>query len=55
MWFDIAAQNGDLNAASERDDLAENMSQDELFEAQQAAVQWLNDFEGDAMHAGRLE
>jgi len=55
MWFDIAAQRGDLNAASERDDLAEDMSQDDLLKAQQAAVQWANDFEGDVMHAGRIE
>jgi len=55
MWFDIAAQRGDYTAASERDDLAESMTQDELLQSQQAAVEWLADFDGQAMHAGRIE
>jgi hypothetical protein len=55
MWFDIAAQRGDMTAASERDDLAETTTQDEILRSQQAAVQWMNDFDGQAMHAGRIE
>jgi len=55
MWFDIAAQMGDMTASSERDDLAEHMTQDEILQSQQAAVEWMNDFDGQAMHAGRIE
>jgi len=54
-WFDIAAQCGDFSAASERDDLADSMSQDEIMSAQRSALQWLEGYEGSAMHAGRIE
>ena len=54
-WFDIAAQRGDLDAASERDDLADHLSEDELFSARRSALQWLEGFEGSAMHADRSE
>jgi len=55
MWFDIASKRGDMSASSERDDLAEDMTQDEILQSQQAAVQWMDDFDGQAMHAGRVE
>jgi len=55
MWFDIASQRGDITAASERDDLAEHMTQDEILQSQQAAVEWLADFDGQAMHAGNID
>ena len=55
MWFDIAAQRGDLTAASERDDLAASMTNDELQQAQQAALKWLSGFDGQTMHADRTE
>ncbi|MDH3266213.1 MAG: hypothetical protein OEM25_04535, partial [Gammaproteobacteria bacterium] len=55
MWFDISAQRGDLTAASERDDLADSMSAEELQQAQQAALTWLSGFDGDSMHADRVE
>ncbi|MDH3431677.1 MAG: sel1 repeat family protein [Gammaproteobacteria bacterium] len=54
-WFDIAAQRGDLTAAQERDDLAESMSEEEVMAGQRSALQWLESYEGSAMHAGRLE
>jgi len=54
-WFDIAAQRGDYSAASERDDLSESMSQDEIMSARQSALQWLEGYEGSAMHAGHIE
>jgi len=54
-WFDIAAQRGDFSAASERDDLADSMSQDEIMSAQRSALQWLEGHEGSAMNAGRIE
>jgi len=55
VWFDIAAQRGDYAAASEREDLAEHMSEDDVFAARRSALQWLEGFEGSAMHAGRNE
>lgn len=55
MWFDVAAQRGDLGAGSERDDLVERMTQDELVSARRSALQWLEGFEGSAMHADLFE
>ncbi len=54
-WFDIAAQRGDLSAATERDNLEERMTQDELVSARRSALQWLEGFEGSAMHADLTE
>ena len=55
-WFDIAAQMDEMSgAASERDDLADRLSQEEVFGAQQAALQWLESFERSTMHAGRTD
>jgi hypothetical protein len=51
-WFDVAAQRGDLDAGSERDDLIGRMSEEEIFAARRSALQWLEGFEGSAMHAG---
>ncbi len=55
MWFDIAAHNNDLSAASERDDLAERISAEEVAMAQRDALQWLESYEGAAMHAGMID
>lgn len=54
-WFDIAAQRDDLDSASERDDLEGRLSEEELFSARRSALQWLEGFEGSAMHAGTPE
>jgi len=55
-WFDIAAQMDEMSGgASERDDLADKMSQEEVLGAQQAALQWLESFEGSTMHAERAD
>jgi TPR repeat protein len=54
-WFDIAAQRDDPNAASESEDLAINMSEDDLRKAQQAAAVWLNSFDPDPIQAERTE
>lgn len=50
-WFDIAAQRDDLSAMSERDDLAHQMSEGEIVAARRSALQWLEGYEGSAMHA----
>ena len=55
MWFDIAAQGGDLGAEAERAALGDRMAEDQVFAARRSALQWLEGFEGSAMHAGRLD
>ena len=55
IWFDIAAHHDDLSSASERDGVAERLTEEEIFAAQRSALQWLESFEGSAMHADRLE
>ena len=55
IWFDIAAHNDDLSSASERDSVAERLTEEEIFAAQRSALQWLESFEGSAMRAGQLE
>lgn len=55
IWFDIAAHHDDLSAASERDGVAERLTEEEIFAAQRSASQWLESFEGSAMQAGKLE
>ncbi len=42
MWFNIAAMNGDRDAARHRREIAEEMSADEVAAAQRAARQWLS-------------
>jgi TPR repeat protein len=51
MWFDIAAEQGEYSAASERDDLAGQMSEGEIQAARRSALQWLEGYESSAMHA----
>ena len=55
MWYDVAAKLGDLAAQQKRDDLANKMSHDDLLSAQTLALEWLEGFEGKALHAGRIE
>jgi len=56
MWFDIAARHGeDMNAQSECDDLAKRMSEDEVYAARRSALQWLEGYEGSAMHADTFD
>ena len=40
-WFNIAAANGDRSAAQHRDELAEEMSRQELAAALKAAREWI--------------
>jgi hypothetical protein len=55
MWFDVAAHNDDLNAASERENLGDRLSEDEVLAAQSAALQWLQSDAGSDIHAGRID
>ena len=55
MWYDVAAKRGDTASESKAKELAEKMSQDELLSAQKSALEWLEGFDGETMHAGRLD
>ena len=48
-WYDIAAQMGDdLGAGLKRDELVERMSAEDVANAQQIALNWINEFKGAA-------
>ena len=55
MWFDIAAHNGDMTAASERDNLADRLTEAEVQIARESASDWLNSHEGQARQVGLTE
>ncbi len=55
MWYDVAAKRGDTTAELKAKELAEKLSQDELLSAQQSALKWLDGFDGETMHAGRID
>lgn len=42
MWFSIAAELGDFNSEYKRDQVGDELSPDELLDAQQMATRWLN-------------
>jgi len=43
MWYDIAVQLGDLNSSFKRDDVAADLSPEQVATAQQLATRWLTD------------
>ncbi len=55
MWFDIAAHNGDVSAASERDNLADRLTAEEIQEGRDSAVAFLNSWEGQLEQVGEAE
>lgn len=54
-WYAIAAELGDLSALSDRDDLGERLSLDQLQTGQAMAAEWLEDYQGKVLQAGRSE
>ncbi len=54
MWYDIAIQLGDLDSSFKRDDIADDLSPEELATAQQMATRWLVENGGEAMSADRI-
>ncbi len=46
MWYDIAVQLGNLDSKLERDDIAIDMSPDEIETAQQRVVLWIDEYKG---------
>ena len=55
MWYYIAAELGDTASVSNRDEIADELSQEEVQTAQGLAQKWLDGFEGKALQAGRIE
>lgn len=55
MWFAVAAGLGDLSAEFKRDEVAAELSPDDLSRGQQLAEAWLRDHEVDDVHAGRTD
>ena len=55
MWYDIAIQLGDLDSSFKRDDIAEDLSPEEVATAQQMATRWLVENGGEATSADRID
>jgi len=55
MWYYIAAELGDTASVSNRDELADQLSQEDVQAAQGLAKKWLDGFAGKALQAGRIE
>jgi len=55
MWYYIAAQRGDTASFSNRDELAEQLSEEDRATAQDLAQKWIDNFDGEALQAGRIE
>jgi len=55
MWYEIAAQLGDTDAQLRRKEVAEKLSEDELLQAQQQALHWLDSFQGETINANRID
>jgi uncharacterized protein len=55
QWYEIAFKRGDVNAESKRKDLADSMTQDQVLSAEAAAQKWLENFDGEALHAGNTD
>ena len=44
MWLDIAVQLGNLDSKYKRDDIAIDMSPDEIATAQEKVTRWINEY-----------
>lgn len=54
-WYSIAAKLGDMNAEFKLDEVAIDLSPEEIAAAKQLANAWLEENNGDVIHAGRLD
>ena len=52
MWYDIAIQLGDLDSSIKRDDVANDLSPEQVATAQQMATRWFTENDGDIKRAG---
>ncbi len=55
MWYDIAIQLGDLDSSIKRDDVADDLSPEQVATAQQMATSWLVENSGEATSADRID
>ncbi len=55
MWYDIAVQLGDLNSSFKRDDVADDLSPEQVATAQQLAKRWFVENDGDGTNADSIE
>ena len=55
MWYDIAIQLGDLNSSVKRDDIAANLSPEEVATAQQMVTRWFVENDGETTRAGGID
>jgi len=55
MWYDIAIQLGDLNSSVKRDDVAADLSPEEVATAQQMVTRWFSEKDGEITRAGGID
>ena len=55
MWFDVAAHNGDLSAATERDGVADRLTAEQIEAGKSSALAYLASHEGQAEQLGKVE
>ena len=55
MWYDIAVQLGDLNSSYKRDDVAADMSPEQVETAQQMATRWFTEKDGEIIRADGVD
>ena len=55
MWYEIAVQLGDLNSSVKRDDVADDLSPEQVATAQQMVTRWLVENDGEIMRAGSID
>lgn len=55
MWYDIAIQLGDLNSSVKLDDVADDLSPEQVATAQQMVTRWLAENGGEATSADRID
>jgi len=54
-WYEIAVQLGDFNASVKRDDVAADLSPEQVATAQQMVTSWLNENDGEIERADRID
>ena len=55
MWYDIAIQLGDLNSSVKLDDVADDLSPEQVATAQQMVTRWFNEKDGEITRAGGID
>jgi len=54
-WYDIAIQLGDLNSSVKRDDVAADLSPEQVATAQQMVTRWFNENDGEIKRASGMD